>query len=359
MIEYAQIEITTACNAACGECIRQKLQEDLQLEYMSIDVFKRLINDLSPTLKTLNFEGNYGDSPIHPQFLEMVEYAVATVPNLRIEINTNASYKKEEFWFSLGKIIRNTDHIAKFDIDGIDQESHSYYRASTDFDKVIKNAKAFISAGGNAQWKMLPLEYNAKYETEAKNLSEEYGFKEFRRQKTSRFYTSAIKEVISRKMGYISPIDNSKDQGIFYSRYVEPLEKLIDFDVDPNLSYTENKDKFYSKLQIPSCPWQVENRIQISGDSTVWQCCHTEMRVHKKTSHSDYVTWKEKYERYYGENWNSLKHHSLNEILKHQYFSVDLMSSFEKSFDDDIRPKLKICAEKCGIVRGWNHFDKL
>ena len=58
----------------------------------------------------------------------------------------------------VGKIAKAKVKVT-FGIDGL-QDTNHLYRISTNFDKIIKNAKAFIDAGGFAKWHMLVFEHN-------------------------------------------------------------------------------------------------------------------------------------------------------------------------------------------------------
>ena len=53
------------------------------------------------------------------------------------------------------------------------------YRRMTNFDKIMDNANAFISAGGNAHWKMIEFEHNKHQIEEARELARKMGFTHF------------------------------------------------------------------------------------------------------------------------------------------------------------------------------------
>ena len=73
-------------------------------------------------------------------------------------------------------LIKKIDNI--FPIDGL-ADTNSMYRRMTNFDKIMDNANAFISAGGNAHWKMIEFEHNKHQIEEARTVGKENGFANF------------------------------------------------------------------------------------------------------------------------------------------------------------------------------------
>ena len=69
---------------------------------------------------------------------------------------------------------------AFFGIDGIDQESLQKYRVGSNFKKVQENWRAFIKAGGHAQWQFIVFEHNEHLLEKAKQMSIDEGFERFR-----------------------------------------------------------------------------------------------------------------------------------------------------------------------------------
>ena len=87
-----------------------------------------------------------------------------------------------------------------FDLDGTDNETQNMYRIGTDFDKIIKNAEAFISGGGCAVWKMIPFDFNEELVETAKMLAAEHGFDKFQRNRIQRVEQKAVKIALSEKL---------------------------------------------------------------------------------------------------------------------------------------------------------------
>ena len=59
------------------------------------------------------------------------------------------------------------------------------YRVNSNFKTIMKNAKAFINAGGNARWDYLIFDHNEHQIDEAKVLAKKLGFSEIIFKKTA------------------------------------------------------------------------------------------------------------------------------------------------------------------------------
>ena len=66
------------------------------------------------------------------------------------------------------------------------------------FSKIIKNATAFISNGGHAEWAFLKFKHNEHQVETARQLSVELGFKKFSMKNTSRFLLEPKHKVVDK-----------------------------------------------------------------------------------------------------------------------------------------------------------------
>tara|TARA_R110000803_G_scaffold37408_1_gene80613 strand:- start:1691 stop:2512 length:822 start_codon:yes stop_codon:yes gene_type:complete len=119
--------------------------------------------------------GNFGDFIMNPESLEIVQYFSSANPDLMIFVGSNASARDNKFWRELGKI-KNLKF--EFCIDGL-ADTHHLYRQNTSWDTIIRNAKAFIRAGGNARWKFIKFKHNQHQIEQCRQLSIDIGFSEF------------------------------------------------------------------------------------------------------------------------------------------------------------------------------------
>ncbi len=188
------IELTDKCNALCSMCGRQYIENG---ELKKVPTFDK--NELSITeirnifdnrffekfnLHRINFCGNISDPITSSDFTSIVEYLKPHCK--RIDIATNGSLRTPKYFENLANILKDIDHRVTFALDGL-EDTHSYYRINTNFNKVIQNAQAFINAGGNARWQFIIFKHNKHQIDTAKKMSKDLGFNEFVSIRTQRF----------------------------------------------------------------------------------------------------------------------------------------------------------------------------
>jgi hypothetical protein len=74
-----------------------------------------------------------------------------------------------------------------FGFDGLEYTLH-LYRRNVKYAVAMRNARAFVRAGGKAQWNFIVFKHNEHQVEQARTLSQEYGFYNFLPRKTGRFY---------------------------------------------------------------------------------------------------------------------------------------------------------------------------
>jgi MoaA/NifB/PqqE/SkfB family radical SAM enzyme len=359
------IEVTSNCQAKCPGCIRHKVfNPDTDLVSnppknlnLSVDVHNSLIDEVYDKIEYLTYDGSFGDSPFHPDFLELVEYAASKCTKLiDLTISTNGSYKTPTFWKSLGEILHKylpTTHHVMFDLDGIDNETQNMYRIATNYDKIIENAEAFISGGGLAVWKMIPFDFNDKLEKKARKLAKQHGFQFFQRNRIQRVEQKAVMIALSEKLNELDKMKDEDEDLLNISeelveKNLKKARNLIkDISIDNSLDAHENLEKAREQIGV-TCKWGVNNRYQISHDGSVWRCCWMNSNYQYKTEFNagERETWL-RFTKKYNEGWNNLHSNSFNDIINHAFFIKDLEESFSNKFGDDINPKLKVCTTKC------------
>ena len=344
-IKEIMIEITSNCQAMCLDCGRNldgvKLNPNLQFGTagnMKFETFKSVFNKkVLPNFDKTHFDGNFGDSMIHPESLEFVKYLAKEFPGSRIEINTNGGYHDPEYWYEMGQItsknFRNDEQVL-FGIDGIDNETHDKYRRNVKYDRIIENATAFIKGGGKAVWKYLEFDHNAHQVDEAKQLAKKMGFVHFF-VKSTRWRSKAILGETT-----ISGSASKKHDETQISTIPKTQQDYVN-KIQTNLK----KFKDFTNECVIECPWLARQRVQIEYDGRVWQCCHLSGKYGSGTGFSmrDY----EYYVNKHGTDWNNINTNSLQDILRHPYWN-DLHDSFNKNTADSVNPRIRRCADKCG-----------
>jgi MoaA/NifB/PqqE/SkfB family radical SAM enzyme len=137
-------------------------------------------------LKQIFFCGSYGDPIMHPDFLDILQDFRHKNPTLWLYIHTNGGVHDERYWAEIATIMNGYGQI-DFGFDGLEDTLH-IYRRNVKYNVAMRNARAFIRAGGRAQWNFIVFRHNEHQVELAKELSREYGFYNFLPRKTGRFY---------------------------------------------------------------------------------------------------------------------------------------------------------------------------
>lgn len=200
-IDEYQIEITSLCNAACPQCPRNNNGEGIN-PYMPLVSLDRDIIDLAfpkelcQRIRQIFFCGSYGDPIAHPDFLDILKDFRKKSPTIWLYIHTNGGIKSPVWWKELAEVINGYGKI-DFGIDGLEDTNH-LYRKNVKFNRVVENVKAFIGAGGKAQWNYIVFAHNEHQVDEAEHLSKELGFESFLPRNTGRFlHHGKVEEMIS------------------------------------------------------------------------------------------------------------------------------------------------------------------
>lgn len=211
MFKYDQLknihlEITNRCQASCAMCSRNfhgGLENPLiKNQDWTVDDFKKILApDILNHLEGFYFCGNFGDPIINNDLIEMCKYSTSINPNLYIRIHTNGGARNESWWEELAKSLPPAHNLI-FAIDGF-EDTHSIYRTGTSYDTIIKNATAFIRAGGTAEWAFIKFKHNEHQLEEAEQRAKELGFARFTYKDSARFVATEKFEVLD-KQGNVS-----------------------------------------------------------------------------------------------------------------------------------------------------------
>lgn len=132
------IEPTTSCNLRCPECPSGLRSFTRPTGMLQSDLFKKTIDELADTLSYLTFYFQ-GEPYLHPQFLELVQYAASR--KIYTATSTNAHYLTDEM---AKKTIESGLDRLIISIDGTTQDTYEAYRVGGRQDKVIEGAKNII-----------------------------------------------------------------------------------------------------------------------------------------------------------------------------------------------------------------------
>lgn len=315
-IRDIHLEITSKCQARCPMCPRRinggVLNPLINLSEIELDTFKKWFSEtFIKQLDSLFMCGNLGDPIISRDCLEIFEYLKKTNPNIRLSMHTNGSARDIDWWKKLAEL----DVRVVFGIDGL-KDTHHLYRISTDWDKIIKNAAAFIAEGGHAEWHMLVFQHNEHQIEDCRNLSEELGFKNFQTKHTTRFEKGKfhVLDEQGKTVNILYPTEKSKEMMNKVTGYIT--------DIKPEIK----------------CKAQKYKQFYVSSDGNISPCCWLDFDwiLPKQDTRIDYMDR-------IGE-FPNLFENTLEEIFNNGFFE-----KISETWNSD---PLTECSKQCG------NFDK-
>jgi MoaA/NifB/PqqE/SkfB family radical SAM enzyme len=259
-IESVHVEITSNCQASCPMCMRNRRgglpNPNLRVTDISYEQFKKIFpSTFLLQLKCIYFCGNFGDPIINADLLDIVKYVKNSNNNIKLVIHTNGSAKSISWWKELARELPK-NHSVYFALDGL-ADTHSLYRIGTNFEKVLENAKAFISNNGNATWVFIKFKHNQHQIGAARLLAKEHGFKEFLEKETARFISKPEFDVLDKDGNISYKLEMPDDSKLNYV----PQEAVENFRVIFDEDYTINCNSFKDK------------EIYIDAEQYLWPCC--------------------------------------------------------------------------------------
>jgi sulfatase maturation enzyme AslB (radical SAM superfamily) len=385
-------ELSSYCNAACPLCPRyyegtEILRPDIELNQITLEQFKDWFSD--DIVKKTNhwiFCGTVGDPMMAKDAINIIEHILTVNPTVNITVNTNGGMRGEKDWTRLGYLSANSFNRrfkVIFSIDGLEDTNH-LYRRNVNWNTLMKNAKAFINAGGKAEWDFLIFRHNEHQIQEAKNLSIELGFATFAPKKALGFNNEGklVKVAALGKQGefkyWLEPpteldnrnfdiakdpiprFDHIEPSVIKFYKYavLDPHNELVDkFDgksfKEREIDYTDTDCK---NISCKSETWGGGREIYVSSAGRVSPCCYVGTNIETTHSTPEIVQLKKKLQDYGNQHFN-LNNYSLEEILE----AGHLNRVFADSWNQTGANKLMFCANTCGensqIDKIWSHKD--
>jgi len=354
-IRGVHLEATTKCNANCPMCGRNAfgiVRPGLQITELTLDDCRKIFSPVFLSqLTNMSICGVYGDPILAKDLLEIIEYVRSSNPSLEINVYTNGSVHLTSWWKRLAKVIGNGKVI--FGIDGLEDTNH-IYRRGTKFSVIIRNARAFIRAGGRAQWDFIVFKHNEHQVEKAKKLSIKLGFETFQIKRTSRFYNvlyeqdPALKGVGEKFGNY--PIYDSRgrkcgcielpENPYYRNNSLKTIKSLIK-EFGSLIQYFDN---------VPiNCQAKRTKGIFVSATGLIYPCCW----VYQQANYGTLYNVKDPLELNEenilrstgGIQQISAKKHPLKEIVEGEFFR-----QIEKawSLPSLAKGRPKVCARHCG-----------
>jgi len=317
-----EIEPTNTCQARCPQCLRTPpdgtVNRSLK-DTLSLDLIKKQIPvEFWGRLTSINFQGSTGDALAYPDLVELIQY-MKQHTDAKFSIHTNGGLGSRTTWESLAKVLNTNDKVV-FGIDGLADTNH-LYRVGVDYGTVIRNANAFIGAGGTAHWQFITFRHNQHQVAVAEALSKELGFKHFYLRTSGRFTDTNSQAVY---------IDGQ------LAHHIEPSDFTFEQPV-----HFEHQLKSNIKTTAISCEAEHTKWVAIYADGTVWPCCHL-MGWHQTHTHNISKLINRKLDDVIEDYSNiSLHTHTLEEIINSPVFQTRYPASFASN------QPIPVCVSHC------------
>jgi len=332
-LKSIHLEISNNCQASCPMCNRNingGLDNPLiKIRNWSLDEFKQIMTpEVLNQLDSYYFCGNFGDPMLNNDLIEMCQYSTEVAPNTMVAIHTNGGARNTEWWAHLAHALPK-QHRVVFALDGL-ADTHHLYRVGTKFDDIIGNAKAFISAGGIAEWVFIKFKHNEHQVEAAKKMAGDLGFDNFVLKNSSRFILEPQVKVVDRKGNTTHYIEPATDV---------PL-KFIDKAVIS--AYKE-----IVSTSIISCKSKHEKEIYIDAYCEVLPCCWLASVPYSYINPDDALEVRTEMLRQHHELVNSLGNiNALTRSVKDIIESNEYQSAWDTYWTTN---KLITCARTCGV----------
>ena len=303
-VKAINIEVSSKCNAGCPFCSRNQKIRPYVGQLITLADFKRLPVSVIQQLRRLTFGGNFGDLCCNPEVLEIAAYIRHLNPDIILEGDTNGSYGAPEWWQALGASFKKGAMV--FALDGL-EDTQRLHRRGTDFNKVIRNMRAFVAGGGTAQWQFIVFKHNEHQLQAAEDLARKIGCR--------RFYA-----LVSR--------DFSPD--------LTPPD-IIDFRVKRDV-FTGYREGLNARDRQALCRPLADGTIYIAADGSVHPCCYAHlMYITEHNARFDFIApLVEKYQ-----DRINFKTRPLADILQSSYFEEVFKKSTTNAY----------CQIKCNRFR--------
>ena len=326
-LKIVDIEPSSYCNARCPHCMRESHNGDYSF-FKQVHLDKEFFNAFFPKevaaqLQIASFSGNIGEPAMNKNLLDILRWFRIQNPNVFLEVYTNGSVQQPSWWIELGNIIGTNGNVI-FAIDGLEDTNH-IYRVNVKWNKLIENAKAYITSGAPSTWQLIPFKHNQHQVEAAEQLSKDMGFTNFKIKISHR-------ELLNQPQNTANAIEPADDP-----RYAHQGKRL-DF---VNIVKTED----YLNSVTIKCYAIEERNIYISADGLVFPCCHTaSIFLLSDNLLPEKYDWIKNVKRDFDKDDISLYKNSLDDILISRTFTR-IKESWELNMAQGRNP---LCAAICG-----------
>jgi MoaA/NifB/PqqE/SkfB family radical SAM enzyme len=370
-IKTIHLEVTERCNLSCPMCARNinggETNPWIHDAELSLEDIKKIFpNEFIQQLNHMYMCGNFGDPIVAKDTLEIFRHFRSMNSDILLSMNTHGSARQESWWVELASILGDKGYVI-FSIDGLD-DTNDLYRRGSDFTRIMKNAKAFIEAGGNAHWEYLVFAHNEHQVDRARDLAETMGFTKFQLKKSARFFSSvsgSIKDTITgvdkkqRELKLQAPtnpeyrnaaVEELNGVGIVKQNVKLPTTKqeILNL-IRPEIFHKDMARKSASEKLLDSvnikCKVKEEKSLYVTAEGILQPCCWVAGQMYNwyNTPKGSQI-WK--LINVVGKDSLNALNNSIEHIVMGEYFQTLISDSWTKP--SCAEGKLQVCSKICG-----------
>lgn len=328
-IKRLQIDHTSRCNLGCPQCARmwdngKSINPAMPITDLTIDDYKILLEPFRENkLDSIYHCGNFGDVIASPTFDETYEYSLDFTNHVKIA--TNGSARTTAWWKDLAQKGGNKNLIS-FALDGLSDTNH-LYRVGSNFDKILNNAKAYIDAGGRAEWIFIEFEHNYHQIDTARQMAKDYGFEKFIVKYTARFADQKKTSIETKKGNEVKDRESNPNQ-----KDMKEIEQTY-----------SSFDEYIQKTEIV-CKFRENLKMFIDMEMKLWPCCWFGAPSYLQHKNPQTESFNHFF-KLYGKDFNDMRIHGWD-VLNHPFFQEYLEKSWNSP--DDTFKRIHTCGRTCG-----------
>lgn len=349
MIKKVELEITSDCNAACPGCARTLNKESLQINSFTLQDLQRIFPVADYTGVEFKFCGVLGDPAMNVECVDMVEYLTGL--GGYCELSTNGGVQTAEWWTRLGKVASAYPGkvYIHFCVDGHANTNH-IYRVNTNWKIVKRNMEAYSSAAPelHASWIFIVFDHNEHDINVAKEHAEHLNFRFATRTGMRNSYHTWIAKLGKKNNQEEKRITTTGTKEHSKKDVVKELDKFI-YEYKTKKVDVEKTNEIVNSIV---CKYIHEGEIFIASNQTMWPCCFLWDSAFKN---SERIVDKL---NAFEPNWNSLAHHSIQEIQEHPWYKELLEASWQPDHELHFTRCIRTCAKNKAYHNEINYVVK-
>lgn len=187
--DHWHIEPSSICALKCPRCPRAEVPETLLNRQLTLKFFQEQLGEnIVKSIRKITFCGNDGDPIYCRELIDIISWIKAVNPDINLVLITNGSYRTQEWWLELAKVLDQHDEI-NWSIDGWDQQSNQQYRVNCDWISIMSGISEFCKINKTTYrvWASIAFRFNQDRLEHMEHMSRELGMDLFQITKSTKF----------------------------------------------------------------------------------------------------------------------------------------------------------------------------